>query len=122
MADTPGEPHLLAVLSKLAPLAPGVAGAVLSMAFGEKLTVRGKGLSVCIGLACALWLAPALMALLSAIWPWGKIPVEMAQAVTFLTGLFGMVVLAGLAPWLGKVAGDPLSLLKVRITTGEAQP
>jgi len=117
MADTPGEPHLLAVLSKLAPLTPGIAGAVLSMAFGEKLNVRGKTISVCIGLACALWLAPALIALLGAVWPWGKIPTEMAQAITFLSGLFGMIVLAGLAPWLGKMAGNPLALLKVRITT-----
>lgn len=119
MADNPGEPNLLAALAKLAPLTPGIAGAVLSMAFGERLTVRGKALSVCIGLACALWLAPAVIALLGAIWPWGKIPVEVGQAVTFLTGLFGMIVLAGLVPWLTKVAGDPLALLKVRISTGE---
>lgn len=62
MADNTGDPHLLAVLSKLAPMTPGVAGAVLSLAFGEKLTVRGKTISVVIGLASALWIAPAVIA------------------------------------------------------------
>lgn len=120
MADNPGEPHLVAVLTKLAPLAPGAAGAVLSLAFGERLTVRGKALSVGVGLACACWLAPALVWTLSKLSPWGAPPAEVGQAVGFLTGLFGMIVLAGLAPWLAKVAGDPLALLKVRISTGDA--
>lgn len=125
MADNTGDPHLVAVLSKLAPMTPGVAGAVLSLAFGEKLTVRGKALSVMGGLFCALWIAPALIAIASALWPWGKFPSELGNAITFLTGLLGMIALAGLAQAVGKYAGDPLKLIKfevggLRIGGGEA--
>lgn len=112
MADNTGDPTLLAALSKLAPMTPGVAGAVLSLAFGEKLTVRGKALSVMIGLAAALWIAPAVIAILGAVWPWGKFPSELGNAITFLTGLMGMITLAGLAQAIGKYAGDPLKLIK----------
>ncbi|KQV66651.1 hypothetical protein [Caulobacter sp. Root343] len=125
MADNTGDPHLLAVLSKLAPMTPGVAGAVLSLAFGEKLTVRGKTISVVIGLASALWIAPAVIAVLAVLWPWGKFPVELGNAITFLTGLLGMIALAGFAQAVGKYAGDPLKLIKfevggLRIGGGEA--
>jgi hypothetical protein len=112
MADNTGDPTLVAVLSKLAPMTPGVAGAVLSLAFGEKLTVRGKTVSVVIGLASALWIAPAAIAILAALWPWGKFPSELGNAITFLTGLMGMITLAGLAQAVGKYAGDPLKLIK----------
>lgn len=125
MADNTGDPNLLAVLSKLAPMTPGVAGAVLSLAFGEKLTVKGKAISVGGGLACALWVAPALVALAAALWPWGKFPLELGNAITFLTGLLGMIALAGLAQAVAKYAGDPLKLIKfevggLRIGGGEA--
>lgn len=112
MADNSGDPHLVAVLSKLAPMTPGVAGAVLSLAFGEKLTVRGKAMSVLGGLASALWIAPAVVAVLSALWPWGKFPAELGNAISFLTGLLGMIALAGFAQAVGKYAGDPLRLIK----------
>lgn len=115
MADNSGDPQLIAVLGKLTPYAPGVAGAVLSLAFGEKLTVRGKALSVVGGLACALWLAPAIVAGLGAVWPWGKLPGEFVSAFAFLTGLFGMIVLAGLAQAAAKYAGDPLKLIKFEV-------
>lgn len=112
MADNSGDPTLVAALSKLAPMAPGVAGAVLSLAFGEKLTVRGKAVSVLIGLAAALWIAPFMIVVLGALWPWGKFPSEASNAITFLTGLLGMIALAGLAQAVGKYAGDPLKLIK----------
>ncbi|ATC25222.1 hypothetical protein [Caulobacter vibrioides] len=125
MADNSGDPHLLALLSKLAPMTPGVAGAVLSLAFGEKLTVRGKAFSVLGGFLCALWIAPAIVAGVGAVWPWGKPPAEFGSAFAFLTGLFGMIVLAGLAQAAAKYAGDPLKLIKfevggLRIGGGEA--
>jgi hypothetical protein len=125
MADNSGDPHLLAALGKLTPYMPGVAGAVLSLAFGEKLTVRGKALSVLGGFFCALWLAPALVAGVGALWPWGKLPGEFVNAFAFLTGLLGMIALAGLAQAVAKYAGDPLKLIKfevggLRIGGGEA--
>lgn len=115
MADNSGDPTLVAILSKLAPMTPGVAGAVLSLAFGEKLTVRGKALSVVIGLASALWIAPAMIAIVAAVWPWGKFPSELGNAITFLTGLMGMITLAGLAQAAAKYAGDPLKLIKFEV-------
>lgn len=115
MADNSGDPQLVAILTKLAPMTPGVAGAVLSLAFGEKLSVRGKTMSVAGGLACALWLAPAIVAGVGAVWPWGKLPGEFASAFAFLTGLFGMIVLAGLAQAAAKYAGDPLKLIKFEV-------
>ena len=116
MADNTGsDPQLLALLGKVAPMTPGVAGAVLSLAFGEKLTLRGKLLSVIIGLASALWIAPAILAVAGALWPWGKFPGELGNAVTFLTGLLGMIALAGFAQAVGKYAGDPLKLIKFEV-------
>ncbi|MDR7231411.1 putative membrane protein [Caulobacter sp. BE264] len=115
MADNSGDPQLMTLLGKLAPMTPGVAGAVLSLAFGEKLTVRGKTLSVVIGLAAALWIAPAIVAVSSALWPWGRFPMELGSAVTFLTGLLGMIALAGLAQAVGKYSGDPLKLIKFEV-------
>jgi len=125
MADNSGDPQLVAVLGKLTPYVPGVAGAVLSLAFGEKLTVRGKSMSVLGGLFSALWIAPAIVAGVGAVWPWGKLPGEFVSAFAFLTGLFGMIVLAGLAQAAAKYAGDPLKLIKfevggLRIGGGEA--
>ncbi|MET3665890.1 hypothetical protein [Caulobacter sp. 1776] len=115
MADNTGDPHLVAVLSKLAPMTPGVAGAVLSLAFGEKLTIKGKAFSVVGGFLSALWIAPALVAGVASVWPWGKLPGEFGSAFSFLTGLFGMIALAGLAQAVAKYAGDPLKLIKFEV-------
>lgn len=68
MADTPPPSGALGDLVRLiAPYVPGFAGAILSMAFGEKLTIRGKLLSVAAGLASVLWVAPAMVAI-AGIW------------------------------------------------------
>lgn len=60
MADTP-QPGtgLSELLRHFTPYAPIVAGAVMSMAFGERLTIRGKVLSAVVGLGAAFWIAPA---------------------------------------------------------------
>lgn len=119
MADQlSGEPQVTAALAKLASFAPGFAGAVLSLAFVENLSVRGRVVCVAVGLACAAFIAPAAADMLALAWP-GAMPNSVRSAIQFLVALSGMGLIPPLLAWLKKVAGDPLSLLKVRIGPGE---
>lgn len=115
MADQlPTEPWVAAVVAKLTGFLPGFAGAVLSLAFVEALTVRGRVVAVIVGLAAAVWLGPALADLADLVWP-GAMPQTVWSGIQFLTGLCAMGCLPKLLGWLKAIAGDPLSLLKVRI-------
>ncbi|MFZ5669139.1 MAG: hypothetical protein ACOY4K_06570 [Pseudomonadota bacterium] len=121
MADQPPEPFL-AGLKLIAPYVPGFAGAVLALAFLEKLTPRGRIIAVAVGLAAAAFLGPALSALADLFWP-GAMPREVDGAIKFLTGLLGMGCLPPFLGWTRKVAGDPLNLLKIQIgPVGVSQP
>ena len=117
MADTPTPSGALAdFVRTVGPYVPGVAGAVLSMAFGEKLTIRGKLLSVAAGVASVLWVAPALVAVAAHLWPFGGgLPVQMIGFVGFVSGTFGMVLLSGLAQALARYSRDPLSLVRIQL-------
>lgn len=114
MADNLGEPAIAAALAKAASFAPGFAGAVLSLAFIETLTSRGRFLAVVVGLAAAMFLAPGFCAILDLFWPGNGIPAEIRSAVLFLTGLCAMGCLPKLLGALQRYAGDPLGLLKFR--------
>lgn len=115
MADSPlTEPALASALAKVAAFAPGFAGAVLSLAFVETLTIRGRIVAVLVGLLSAMFLAPAICSLLDLFWP-GDLPGTVSKAILFLTGLCAMGCLPKLLRWLEKLAGDPLSLLKVKV-------
>lgn len=115
MAENPvGEPQLAALIAKAVAFAPGFAGAVLSLAFVEALTVRGRVVAVATGLTAAAFIAPGLVALVDLVWP-GDMPKEAAAAISCLTGVSAIGVLPPLLGWLKRVAGDPLSLLKVRL-------
>jgi hypothetical protein len=117
MAEHPpgGPSGFIDVLKALAPYAPGLAGAVFSMAFGEKLTIRGKLLSASVGVASALWLAPFLCCLIDWLWwPGDGVPTIVASMIGFTSGLFGMIVLAGLAQALARYSKDPLSLVRIQ--------
>lgn len=116
MAETP-QPHgpLVDVARALAPFAPGVAGAVLGMMFAEGLTVRGKVLALVTGMASVIWIWPAALRLLShylfggaEVWP------ELAGALGFIIGTFGMALLSGLAQAVAKYSRDPLKLVKIQ--------
>lgn len=109
-----GEPQMAALAAKAWALAPGFAGAVLSLAFVEALTVKGRVLAVLVGLLSAIFLAPAIAAGLDLVWP-GPLPEVVARGVLFLTALCAMGTLPPLLGSLKRVAGDPLSLLKVRV-------
>lgn len=116
MADTP-TPHsgVADLLRVIAPYAPVFGGAVLSMAFGERLTIRGKLLSASVGLAAALWVAPFLVDLLGLFWPGGSLPTSVVAVIGFACGAFGMILLSGLAQALARYSRDPLSLVRVQI-------
>ncbi|MDZ4052411.1 MAG: hypothetical protein U1A07_19140 [Phenylobacterium sp.] len=114
MSDGP-EPSLLGVLKQALPYLPGLAGAALSMMFGENLTARGKAMSLAIGVASALFVAPGAAALLRLVWPGGVLPPEMLSFVGFACGLFGMTACAGLMQWVAKWARNPLGMVKFKL-------
>lgn len=127
MADTPPPSGALADFLRLVgPYVPGIAGAVLSMAFGDKLTFRGRLLSLLAGLAAVLWIAPLLVVLAEHLWPLdGALPLQAVACISFLTGTFGMVVLSGFAQALAKYSRDPFGLVKFKaggLTIGGASP
>ncbi|MDP2214992.1 hypothetical protein [Phenylobacterium sp.] len=114
MADNVGEPAIAAALAKLASIGPGFAGAVVSLAWVEDLTVRGRGVAVMVGLVSAIFLGPAICDLVDLFWPGEGLPAGARTGALFMTGLCAMGCLPKLLDWLKRVAGDPLSLLKVR--------
>lgn len=105
------DPGLTASLAKLATIAPGFAGAVVSLAFVERLTARGRVLTVLVGLATAAFVAPALSEGADLIWP-GAMPAAVSGCIMFLTGLCAMGCIPPLLGWAKRKAGDPLSLMK----------
>lgn len=126
MAETPPTGAGLADLVRvIGPFVPGMAGAVLGMAFGEGLTVRGKLLSLATGLACVLWLWPAAVMLVEHyLFAAKPMPSPLAGALAFLIGTFGMIVLSGLAQAAAKYSRDPLGLVKISagpVTIGGAK-
>ncbi|WP_309629613.1 hypothetical protein [Brevundimonas sp.] len=108
------EPAIAAAFAKLVAFAPGFAGAVFSLAFVEKLTRRGRVVAVMAGLLSAMFIAPAICAICDLFWP-GDLHGSITKAIQFLTGLCAMGCLPKLLGWLEKLAGDPLSLLKVKV-------
>lgn len=115
MAETNPTGYGLSDLVRVAsPWVVPVSGAVLGMAFGEGLTVKGRILSLAMGLAAAIWLGPALVGTSASLWPWGQFPAEVGTAITFLTGLFGMVLLSGFAQALAKYSRDPFRLVRIQ--------
>lgn len=123
----PGAGALADMLKHLVPYAPGFAGALFSMAFSEKLTIRGKLLSAAAGLASAVWLAPLICDIIDLWWRGDGVPTSVATAVGFTSGVFGMIFLAGCAKALARYSKDPLSLVRIKfgpveIGTGGAAP
>ena len=116
MPDSPApSTGLTDILRVLAPYAPGFAGAVFSMAFGENLTIRGKLLSAAGGLASAWIIGPFLCDVAALWWPGAVVPTSVTNLIGFSSGIFGMVVLTGTAQALAKYSRDPLSLVRVKI-------
>ena len=93
MADNPmGEPQMAAVLGKIAAYAPGIGGAILSMTWGEKLTVHEKLIGVAVGLAMAFWVAPGFLVFLGHRWPQEVASPQVISMAGAVFGLFGMTL------------------------------
>ena len=93
--QTPG-PNLVAIGKAVGPYLPGLAGAALSMMFGQGLTVRAKLLSLAMGVACALFVAPGLVGLVALFLGGGVLPEGVPALIGFGCGLFGMTATASL--------------------------
>lgn len=111
MADHPGEPQLLAALNKLLPYAPGVAGAVAGMAYGEKLKPQGKAITLGVGMLSAWLCGPVIFDIGRAVAP-AFFPLSAAPLLGFMAGFFGMALFGGLYQAVAKYAGDPLRIIK----------
>lgn len=91
MADNPmGEPQVAALIGKWAAYAPGIGGAILSMTWGEKLTVHEKLIGVAVGLASAFWFAPGFLVILGHWWPQEVRSPQVISMTGAVFGLFGM--------------------------------
>lgn len=115
MNDQAPGPNLAATLKMLWPYLPGVAGAVLSMAIAEKLSMKGKVLSLACGIAASVWLAPMAAAMLGLIWPAGAVSAHVLGGLGLLCGLSGMALFTGLIEFAGRFGRNPLGMLKVKL-------
>lgn len=112
------EPAIVAALTKLAPMVPGFAGAVVSLAFIKHATPWQRVVAVGVGLTFAIAVGPALAAAVDAfLWP-GVMPVVVHNAIQFLTGLCALGSVPPFMDFLKRTAGDPLSVFRPR-TGGE---
>lgn len=119
MAETPSPSGALAeALRHMAPYLPGFAGAVLSMAVGERLTIRGKLLSAAVGMACVVFIAPTLSEVAALFWPGDSLPTAVVTTIGFVSGLFGMIMLAGFAAAAAKYSRDPFKLIRIQLPGG----
>lgn len=76
-----------AVRDVLLPLIPSLAGAVVSLQFlGKGLSVYHKVSSVCVGVACAVYVAPVVIS-----W-FGIDGKELHASLQFLIGLFALAI------------------------------
>jgi hypothetical protein len=114
LSDGP-EPNLIATAKGALPYLPGLAGAALSMMYGEKLTVRGKVASLSIGIVCALFVAPGVNDIADLMWPGDGLPSGAAGLIGFACGLFGMTACSGLMVWVAKWAQNPLGMVKLKL-------
>lgn len=115
MADTPPPSGALVdFVRAVSPYVPGMAGALLGMAFGANLTVRGRLLALAAGAASAIWGAPAAVILIEHFAFGGEpLHAKLVGFVGFTAGCFGMALLSGLAQAIAKYASDPLALVKI---------
>jgi len=89
------------------PLLAAAAGSVISLAFLDKLTPRGRVAALAVGFLTAVYVAPLLTGL--AAWKW-DLPflAALRNGIHFLVSVSAMAVLPPLLAWLRDVARDPL--------------
>lgn len=95
------------------PIAPALAGALVSVAIAPPMTVRGHFIAVFVGLASAIFIAPALIDT-AKMW-WDVLPISFERAIVFIVGATAMGGLPLFVKWMHGFWGDPLGMLaKVR--------
>lgn len=114
MNDQAPGPNLAAFLKAVWPYVPGIAGAVLSMMVAEKLTLKGKLISLACGLAASVWLAPMAAEVLALVWPGGEVGPGWMGGLGLLCGLSGMALFTGLVHFAGTFGRNPLAALKIK--------
>lgn len=98
---------IMAAFGKVAwPHVASFSGAVITLAFVERLTIRGKAFAVFFGFWVATLLGPIGHAFATHYAPF--IPVEVvAPGINFLVALTAMAVVPGALKAIGTVASDP---------------
>ena len=114
MNDQAPGPNLAAFLKAVWPYVPGIAGAVLSMAIAEQLTLKGKLISLACGLAASIWLAPMAGAVLALVWPGGEVGPHVLGGLGLVCGLSGMALFTGLVHFAGRFGSNPFGMLKIK--------
>lgn len=97
------------VMRRWWPYLAGGAGAIVSLAFLDKLTPKGRVVAFFVGLLTAMFLGPALVELML-----GKDAIysNYGAAIIFLVGLSALGSIPILLVRIRKWVGDPLSLLR----------
>lgn len=115
MADQPPEPHILAGIKLLASFGPGAAGTVLALMLAQNLTWRGVLVSAFAGLACVMFVAPALTVVAGELWPWGAMPTVIPNLIGFICGLIGMAFTSGIVQAAAQYSKNPLAWVRVKL-------
>lgn len=111
MTDQAPGPNFVALSKAAAPYLPGLAGAALSMMFGQALTVRGKLVSLAVGVGCALFVAPGLGEIANLFIEGPELSPGLLGMIGFACGLFGMTATATLMTQVPKW----LAQLKIKL-------
>jgi len=111
MADNTGDPHLIAILGKITPYLPGVAGAIFGAAWGKGLNAWGRVFNFGVGMFSAGLLTPVVLDIGRPMAPW-LFPRSMDGLLGFACGFFGMALFGGLYQAVAKYSGDPLKIIK----------
>lgn len=92
MAEPHSDPVLIGALKHVAPYIPGVAGAVLSLVWGERLSPWEKTGAIGVGLVMAFWGAPGVLEVMAIWWPALAHSTSVISMTGAMLGLFGMAI------------------------------
>lgn len=104
------DPAFLKVVTVIGSHIPSFAGSVVSLAFVRELNTWGRIGAVFVGVTTAVYLAPALIEILSHF-VWHGMPPKVGDGVKFLVGLCAMGALPKLIKYVERVSGNPTGLL-----------
>lgn len=113
----PTPDSLLSALGvKLGTVIAGLAGSVLALVMVRRATPREAVAAFSAGMGCAMYVAPAVVQYLS-------LTGALENALIFLHGVVGMILVSGLVRFVEKVAADPLGMIsRIRGNKPEGPP